>query len=48
MCGIAGEAWTCSDGAVDQLALDRMTDVLRHRGQMIAVLTGNSFRTDRA
>jgi asparagine synthase (glutamine-hydrolysing) len=32
MCGIAGAAWTNPDGAIDQNTLDRMTDVLRHRG----------------
>jgi asparagine synthase (glutamine-hydrolysing) len=32
MCGIAGAAWIHPDGAIDESTLDRMTDVLRHRG----------------
>jgi asparagine synthase (glutamine-hydrolysing) len=32
MCGIAGAAWTDTSGTIDQATLDRMTDILRHRG----------------
>jgi asparagine synthase (glutamine-hydrolysing) len=32
MCGIAGALWFDPSGAVDPATLDRMTDVLRHRG----------------
>ncbi len=32
MCGIAGALWLDPNSAVDHATLDRMTDVLRHRG----------------
>ena len=32
MCGIAGAVWNSPQKAIDQTVLERMTDVLRHRG----------------
>jgi asparagine synthase (glutamine-hydrolysing) len=32
MCGIAGAVWVNPDGLIDQPTLDRMTDILQHRG----------------
>lgn len=32
MCGLSGVAWSAAGGPVDELTLDRMTDILRHRG----------------
>jgi asparagine synthase (glutamine-hydrolysing) len=32
MCGLSGVAWSLAGGPVDAATLDRMTDILRHRG----------------